>query len=67
MGVLVLVMEPVGLHKKGEIELARILEDFSKLPAYKEAGAIACFLGIVREDPIKASEAKVTHLEYEAH
>ena len=67
MGLLVVVMEPVGLHKKGEIELAGILESLSKHPAYKEAGAIACFLGIVREDPIRESEAKVTHLEYEAH
>lgn len=60
-------MEPIGLHKKGEVELARILDGFSRHPAYKEAGAVACFLGIVREDPVSESQAKVTHLEYEAY
>ena len=60
-------MEPVGLHKKGEIDLNQILDQFSKLPRYREAGAVACFLGVVREDPVRESEAKVTHLEYEAY
>jgi molybdopterin synthase catalytic subunit len=59
--------EPVGLHKRGQVELSEILTDFSKHPAYKSAGAIACFLGVVREDPVKGSDAKVTHLEYEAY
>jgi molybdopterin synthase catalytic subunit len=60
-------MEPVGLHKKGEVELTRILQDFSTHQLYNQAGAIACFLGIVREDPVSESGAKVTHLEYEAY
>ena len=60
-------MEAVGLHKKGEVELAQILDYFSKLPRYHEAGAIACFVGVVREDPVRESEAKVSRLEYEAY
>ncbi len=60
-------MEAVGLHKRGGIELGVIFDYFSKLPRYHEAGAIACFVGIVREDPVNESEAKVTRLEYEAY
>jgi molybdopterin synthase catalytic subunit len=60
-------MEPVGLHRKGEVELNVILNYFSSLPKYREAGAIACFVGVVREDPVRESDAKVTHLEYEAY
>lgn len=37
------------------------------MPRYHEAGAIASFIGVVREDPVRESEAKVTHLEYEAY
>jgi molybdopterin synthase catalytic subunit len=62
-----MTMEAIGLHKKGEIELSKILESFSKHPAYHEAGAIASFIGVVREDPVRESKAKVTHLEYEAY
>jgi molybdopterin synthase catalytic subunit len=43
------------------------MEYFSKLPDYHHAGAIACFLGVVREDPIRETGDKVTHLEYEAY
>jgi molybdopterin synthase catalytic subunit len=60
-------LEAVGLHKKGEIDLSEIFAYFSKLPTYHEAGAVACFVGIVREDPARESDAKVTRLEYEAY
>jgi molybdopterin synthase catalytic subunit len=60
-------MEAVGLHKKGEVELGEIFNYFSKLPRYHEAGAVACFVGVVREDPVQDSNAKVTRLEYEAY
>jgi len=60
-------MEPVGLHKRGEVELGEIIEDFQRHPAYHEAGAIASFIGVVREDPVRESKAKVTRLEYEAY
>ena len=60
-------MEPVGLHRRDEIQLNQILDYFSNLPNYHQGGAIASFLGIVREDPIRESGQKVTHLQYEAY
>lgn len=43
------------------------MDYFSALPSYHEAGAIASFVGVVREDPVRESDAKVTRLEYEAY
>jgi len=60
-------MKMIGLHKKGEVDLNEILTDLSQLPNYHEAGAVACFVGVVREDPVRESEAKVVRLEYEAY
>lgn len=60
-------MDAIGLHKKDEVDLAQILKEFSKLPSYHEAGAIACFVGVVREDPVRDSKGKVVSLEYEAY
>ncbi len=60
-------MEAVGLHKKGEVDLSQILAYFSRLPNYHDAGAVASFVGVVREDPVTESDAKVTRLEYEAY
>ncbi len=60
-------MQAVGLHRKGEVELGEIISYFSGLPEYHAAGAIACFVGVVREDPVRESDSKVTRLEYEAY
>lgn len=60
-------MEAIGLHRKGEISLDQIIDYMKNLQAYHQAGALACFLGIVREDPIRDTGSKVTHLEYEAY
>ena len=60
-------MEVIGLHKKGEVNLNQIMSDLSHLPDYHEAGAVACFVGVIREDPVRESEAKVVRLEYEAY
>jgi molybdopterin synthase catalytic subunit len=60
-------MEAIGIHKKGEIELGQLLDYFSKLPNYHSGGAIASFVGIVREDPVREASSRVTHLEYEAY
>ena len=49
------------------MDLSQILDYFSKLPNYHEAGAVACFVGVVREDPVHESNAKVIRLEYEAY
>jgi molybdopterin synthase catalytic subunit len=60
-------MEAVSLLKMGELELGRLIQNLTENPRYHEAGAIATFVGVVREDPVKESDAKVTHLEYEAY
>ena len=60
-------MNPVGLHRKGEISLEQIIDDIKRLPTYREAGALASFVGVVREEPVKGADSKVTHLEYEAY
>lgn len=60
-------MQAVGLHRKGEVELGEIMNYFSGLPEYRAAGGIACFVGVVREDPVRESDSKVTRLEYEAY
>lgn len=60
-------MKTIGLHKKGEFDLNKMMVDLSQLPNYHEAGAVACFVGVVREDPVQESEAKVVRLEYEAY
>jgi molybdopterin synthase catalytic subunit len=56
-----------GLHRKGEVSLEAIIKYLKGFPGYRESGAIASFVGIVREDPVRDSDSKVTHLEYEAY
>jgi molybdopterin synthase catalytic subunit len=60
-------LHALGLHRRDEIELTKIMDYFSQLPDYHHAGAIACFLGVVREDSVRETNDKVTHLEYEAY
>jgi len=60
-------LQALGLHRRDEVELSGIMDYFSQLPDYHHAGAIACFLGVVREDPVRETSDKVTHLEYEAY
>lgn len=60
-------MNAIGLHRKGEVSLNQIIDYVRNLPTYHEAGALACFVGVVREDPIHDSNSKVTRLEYEAY
>jgi molybdopterin synthase catalytic subunit len=57
----------IGLHKKGEVDLNQVMAELSRLPNYHQAGAVACFVGVVREDPVRESDAKVVRLEYEAY
>ena len=61
------MVDAIGLHKKGEISLQQIIDYLSTLPIYHESGAVASFVGIVREDPVRQSESKVSRLEYEAY
>lgn len=58
-------MKKVGIHKKGEICFEELLENLRKHPGIKKAGAIGCFIGIVRGTGLKAG--KVRFLEYEAY
>jgi len=60
-------MHPVGLHRRGEVDLTQIIESFSKHPQSRRAGAVASFIGVVREDPVQEESGKVSHLEYEAY
>ncbi|HUO42057.1 MAG TPA: molybdenum cofactor biosynthesis protein MoaE [Methylomirabilota bacterium] len=60
-------MDQIGLHSKGEVDLSDILESLTKHPNYRQAGAIASFIGVVREDPIRNGTGNVSHLEYEAY
>ena len=60
-------MEAVGLHRRGEVSLDQIIDYVKGLPGYHGSGALACFEGVVREDPVYDSDSKVTRLEYEAY
>jgi len=64
---MVRIMDPIGLHLKGEVDLNRILESLKQHPNYRQAGAVASFIGTVREEPIRGGTGNVTHLEYEAY
>jgi len=56
----------VGLHSRGEITLEHVVCEIRKHPDSAKAGALATFVGIVREDPVGNSGGKVQYLEYEA-
>jgi len=60
-------MDPIGLHPKGEVDLNKILESFKQHPNYRQAGGVATFIGVVREEPIQEGSGNVSHLEYEAY
>ncbi|MEM3737502.1 MAG: molybdenum cofactor biosynthesis protein MoaE [Candidatus Bathyarchaeia archaeon] len=55
----------VGIHKKGEISLESILEEIRRNPSLEMAGAIACFVGIVRG--YSPDGSRVEELQYEAY
>jgi molybdopterin synthase catalytic subunit len=42
------------------------MDEMRKHPESNSAGAMATFVGIVREDPLESSKSKVRYLEYEA-
>ena len=45
----------------------RIFAQLAEHPNYRQAGAVASFTGIVREDPVQTGSGNVSHLEYEAY
>ncbi len=59
-------MGAVGIHSRGDISLEQVVDEIRKNPNSRKAGALATFLGIVREDPVGHSKSKVRYLEYEA-
>jgi len=55
----------VGIHRKGEVSLEAILREARKNPRMREAGAIACFIGVVRG--LSGDGKAVEGLSYEAY
>jgi molybdopterin synthase catalytic subunit len=64
--LLVEFLGTVGIHSRGNISVEQVMDEIRKQPESRRAGAIAMFVGIVREDPVESSSSKVRHLEYEA-
>jgi len=56
----------VGIHSRGKINVEQVMNEVRRHPRSRRAGAMATFVGIVREDPVESSGSKVTYLEYEA-
>lgn len=55
-------MASSGTHKKDEISFSELLEEFKK-ELGEEVGAIASFIGIVREEAKKEGSVKELHYE----
>jgi len=55
----------VGVHERGEINLGKILRRVKENPELGEAGAIACFIGIVRCRGMRGG--RVRKLVFEAY
>ena len=48
----------VGIHEKGEMSLEEILAEVEKNPELDKAGAIGCFIGIVRGEGLKGGRVR---------
>ena len=48
----------VGVHEKGEISLERILAEVRKNPELEKAGAVGCYVGIVRGRGLKGGSVR---------
>ena len=64
--LLVEFLGTVGIHSRGNINVQQVMDEIRRHPESKRAGAMATFVGIVREDPVESSSSKVRYLEYEA-
>ncbi|MFQ6065412.1 MAG: molybdenum cofactor biosynthesis protein MoaE [Candidatus Bathyarchaeia archaeon] len=58
-------MTRVGIHRKGEVSLVDLIRDVRADSDIYKAGAIACFVGIVRG--VAKDGGEVKKLEYETH
>ena len=55
-------MPEIGVHRKGEVDFPTLLARFKRgLP--KEAGAIGCFIGVVRGVSSEGERVKLLHYE----
>lgn len=54
-----------GVHKKGSIDLAHVIQTAKRNEHFRKAGAIAVFIGVVRGETTTA--AKVKQLELQAY
>lgn len=59
-------MGSVGIHSRGDISVEQVMDEVRRHPDSKRGGAMATFVGVVREDPAESSGSKVRYLEYEA-
>lgn len=53
----------MGIHRKGEIGLGDILKRVKENKNINRAGAIACFIGVVREEGLRGGSVKKLVLE----
>lgn len=58
-------MARVGIHRKGEVSLVDLIRDVRTVSDVYKAGAIACFVGIVRG--VAKDGGEVRKIELEAH
>lgn len=58
-------LDKVGIHARRGVSLDQVVEDIKTNPNARKAGALATFVGIVREDPVDSSGGKVRYLKYE--
>ncbi len=57
----------VGLHKKNDVKLENLIAELKQNPNSRKGGALACFVGVVREDPVEQGSGTVKFLEYETY
>ena len=53
----------IGIHEKGGISLEEILAEVGKNPELDKAGAIGCFIGIVRGEGLKGGRVRKLSVE----
>jgi len=58
-------MNYVGIHKKGELSLSKLLKSIKERADFRRAGAIATFVGVVRGETLGGE--KVEGLELQAY
>lgn len=52
-----------GVHEKGRFSLLEMIKSAKNQPYFKKAGAIALFIGLVREETLKGEKVQKLRLE----